>query len=67
MISTIAILGGGQAAAQAVDTLRRERFDGRLVLIGFEALTQVSRFYLELIGRIVAPLRRRDDACDEGS
>jgi NADPH-dependent 2,4-dienoyl-CoA reductase/sulfur reductase-like enzyme len=36
MISTIAILGGGQAGAQAIDTLRREGFAGRLVLIGEE-------------------------------
>ena len=36
MSSTILIIGGGQAAAQAVDTLRREGFDGRLVLIGDE-------------------------------
>jgi 3-phenylpropionate/trans-cinnamate dioxygenase ferredoxin reductase subunit len=36
MISTIAILGGGQAGAQAIDTLRREGFAGRLVLIGNE-------------------------------
>jgi 3-phenylpropionate/trans-cinnamate dioxygenase ferredoxin reductase subunit len=36
MNSTIAILGGGQAGAQAVDTLRREGFAGRLVLIGDE-------------------------------
>src|SRR6202011_1755638 len=36
MISTILIIGGGQAGAQAVDTLRREGFDGRLVLIGDE-------------------------------
>jgi 3-phenylpropionate/trans-cinnamate dioxygenase ferredoxin reductase component len=33
MISTIVIVGGGQAGAQAVDTLRREGFSGRLVLI----------------------------------
>jgi 3-phenylpropionate/trans-cinnamate dioxygenase ferredoxin reductase subunit len=33
MISTILIIGGGQAGAQAVDTLRREGFGGRLVLI----------------------------------
>jgi 3-phenylpropionate/trans-cinnamate dioxygenase ferredoxin reductase subunit len=32
MISTILIVGGGQAGAQAVDTLRREGFAGRLVL-----------------------------------
>jgi 3-phenylpropionate/trans-cinnamate dioxygenase ferredoxin reductase subunit len=36
IISTILIIGGGQAGAQAVDTLRREGFDGRLVLIGDE-------------------------------
>jgi 3-phenylpropionate/trans-cinnamate dioxygenase ferredoxin reductase subunit len=36
MISTILIIGGGQAGAQAVDTLRREGFAGRLLLIGDE-------------------------------
>jgi 3-phenylpropionate/trans-cinnamate dioxygenase ferredoxin reductase component len=36
MVSTILIIGGGQAGAQAVDTLRRERYGGRLVLIGDE-------------------------------
>jgi len=36
MISTILIVGAGQAGAQAVDTLRREGFGGRLVLIGDE-------------------------------
>lgn len=36
MISTILIIGGGQAGAQAIDTLRREGFVGRLVLIGDE-------------------------------
>jgi len=30
------VIGGGQAGAQAVDTLRREGFGGRLVLIGEE-------------------------------
>lgn len=33
MISTIVIVGGGQAGAQAVDTLRREGFAGRLMLV----------------------------------
>jgi 3-phenylpropionate/trans-cinnamate dioxygenase ferredoxin reductase subunit len=33
MISTIVIVGGGQAGAQAVDTLRRAGFPGRLLLI----------------------------------
>ena len=37
MISTVVIIGGGQAGAQAVDTLRREGFGGRLVLISDEA------------------------------
>ncbi len=36
MVSTIVIIGAGQAGAQAVDTLRREGFDGRLVLVGDE-------------------------------
>src|SRR6202166_1971127 len=36
MSSTILIVGGGQAGAQAIDTLRREGFGGRLVLIGDE-------------------------------
>jgi 3-phenylpropionate/trans-cinnamate dioxygenase ferredoxin reductase subunit len=36
MISTILIIGGGQAGAQAVDTLRREGFSGRLVLVSEE-------------------------------
>ena len=36
MITTILIIGGGQAGAQAVDTLRKEGFGGRLVLIGDE-------------------------------
>jgi 3-phenylpropionate/trans-cinnamate dioxygenase ferredoxin reductase subunit len=36
MISTILIIGGGQAGAQAIDTLRREGFKGRVVLVGDE-------------------------------
>jgi 3-phenylpropionate/trans-cinnamate dioxygenase ferredoxin reductase component len=36
MISTIIVVGGGQAGAQAVDTLRREGFAGRLILISEE-------------------------------
>ncbi|HLW25729.1 MAG TPA: FAD-dependent oxidoreductase [Steroidobacteraceae bacterium] len=36
MISTILILGGGQAAAQAIDTLRRQGYQGRIVLVGDE-------------------------------
>jgi 3-phenylpropionate/trans-cinnamate dioxygenase ferredoxin reductase subunit len=34
--STIVIVGGGQAGAQAVDTLRREGFAGRLILVSEE-------------------------------
>jgi 3-phenylpropionate/trans-cinnamate dioxygenase ferredoxin reductase component len=37
MISTILIIGGGQAGAQAIDTLRREGFKGRLVLVSDES------------------------------
>jgi len=36
MTSTILIIGGGQAGAQAVDTLRREGFEGRLVMVADE-------------------------------
>ena len=36
MISTILVIGGGQAGAQAVDTLRREGYTGRLVLVSVE-------------------------------
>ncbi len=36
MISTILIVGGGQAGAQAIETLRREGFDGRLILVNDE-------------------------------
>jgi 3-phenylpropionate/trans-cinnamate dioxygenase ferredoxin reductase subunit len=36
MIATILIIGGGQAGAQATDTLRRAGFAGRIVLIGDE-------------------------------
>ena len=43
MISTILIIGGGQAGAQAVDTLRRQGFAGRLVLIGEEPYLPYQR------------------------
>jgi 3-phenylpropionate/trans-cinnamate dioxygenase ferredoxin reductase component len=36
MTSTILIIGGGQAGAQAIDTLRREGFGGRLVMVADE-------------------------------
>ncbi len=43
MTSSIVIVGGGQAGAQAIDTLRREGFNGRLVLIGAEAVLPYQR------------------------
>jgi len=36
MVSTILIIGAGQAGAQAIDTLRREGYRGRLILVGDE-------------------------------
>src|SRR5271167_932813 len=36
MISTILIVGGGQAGAEAADTLRREGYEGRLILVSEE-------------------------------
>ncbi|MDE2295197.1 MAG: FAD-dependent oxidoreductase [Gammaproteobacteria bacterium] len=36
MSTTFLIVGAGQAGAQAIDTLRREGFDGRLILVGEE-------------------------------
>src|SRR5690348_13535688 len=36
MYQRVVIVGGGQAAAQAIDTLRRKGFTGELVLIGDE-------------------------------
>ncbi|HUX74335.1 MAG TPA: FAD-dependent oxidoreductase [Steroidobacteraceae bacterium] len=43
MNSTILIIGGGQAGAQAIDTLRREGFSGRLILVGEEAQLPYQR------------------------
>jgi 3-phenylpropionate/trans-cinnamate dioxygenase ferredoxin reductase subunit len=43
MISTITIIGGGQAGAQAIDTLRREGFGGRIVLVCEEAVLPYQR------------------------
>jgi 3-phenylpropionate/trans-cinnamate dioxygenase ferredoxin reductase subunit len=43
MISTILIIGGGQAGAQAVDTLRREGFKDRIVLVSEEHLLPYQR------------------------
>jgi 3-phenylpropionate/trans-cinnamate dioxygenase ferredoxin reductase subunit len=43
MIATILIVGGGQAGAQAVDTLRREGFTGRLVLVSDEEMLPYQR------------------------
>jgi 3-phenylpropionate/trans-cinnamate dioxygenase ferredoxin reductase subunit len=43
MIETVLIVGGGQAGAQAVDTLRREGFTGRLVLVSDEEMLPYQR------------------------
>ena len=43
MISTIVVVGGGQAGAQAVDTLRREGFAGRLLLVCDEPVLLYQR------------------------
>jgi 3-phenylpropionate/trans-cinnamate dioxygenase ferredoxin reductase component len=65
MNDTFLIIGGGQAGAQAVDTLRREGFDGRLVLVGEEAALPYQRPPLSkkyLTGEIAAdrlPFRHR--------
>ena len=39
----IVIVGGGQAAAQAVQTLRQKKFDGRITLVGEEDLPPYQR------------------------
>lgn len=65
MISTVLVIGGGQAGAQAVDTLRREGFGGRLVLIGDEPYLPYQRPPLSkkyLAGELAAdrlPFRHR--------
>jgi 3-phenylpropionate/trans-cinnamate dioxygenase ferredoxin reductase subunit len=43
MGETILVVGGGQAAAQAVDTLRREAFSGRIVLVSNEPVLPYQR------------------------
>jgi 3-phenylpropionate/trans-cinnamate dioxygenase ferredoxin reductase component len=43
MVSTILVIGGGQAGAQVVDTLRREGFSGRLVLVSEESWLPYQR------------------------
>lgn len=43
MISNLLIIGGGQAGAQAVDTLRREGYTGRIVLVSEEAQLPYQR------------------------
>ena len=43
MATVFAIVGAGQAAATAVETLRREGFDGRLVVIGDELQAPYQR------------------------
>jgi len=43
MNTTMLIIGGGQAGAQAVDTLRREGFEDRIVLVGDESQLPYQR------------------------
>lgn len=43
MIENILIIGGGQAGAQAIDTLRREGFAGRVILVSDEAALPYQR------------------------
>jgi 3-phenylpropionate/trans-cinnamate dioxygenase ferredoxin reductase subunit len=43
MFERIVIVGAGQAAVQAVDTLRRRGFAGKLTLIGEEASPPYQR------------------------
>src|SRR5215207_4008078 len=43
MMERIVVVGAGQAAAQAVDTLRRKGFKGELALIGDEPLLPYQR------------------------
>ncbi len=43
MYEHIVIVGAGQAAVQAIDTLRRRHFDGRLTLIGAEPVLPYQR------------------------
>jgi NADPH-dependent 2,4-dienoyl-CoA reductase/sulfur reductase-like enzyme len=50
MISTIVAVGGGQAGAQAVDTLRREGFAGRLLSICDEQLADPNLAFEEAAG-----------------
>jgi 3-phenylpropionate/trans-cinnamate dioxygenase ferredoxin reductase subunit len=57
MISTVLIIGGGQAGAQAIDTLRREGFTGRIVLVSDEPELPYQRPPLSkkfLAGELVA-------------
>src|SRR5258708_13499395 len=57
MISTIVVVGGGQAGAQAVDTLRREGFAGRLLLICHEPVLPHQRppFSINSLSRPLPP------------
>jgi 3-phenylpropionate/trans-cinnamate dioxygenase ferredoxin reductase component len=42
-MSTFVIVGGGMAGAKAAETLREEGFDGRIVLVGDEAVRPYQR------------------------
>jgi 3-phenylpropionate/trans-cinnamate dioxygenase ferredoxin reductase subunit len=65
MIQTFVIVGGGQAAGQAAATLRQERFDGRLVLVGEESHLPYERPPLSkevLLGRQPSSFCRMQEA-----
>ena len=74
MSSTFLIVGGGQAGAQAIDSLRRDGFSGKLVLVGDEAHLPYQRpplskkylagempeFAMKLITAIIKPFKLDD-------
>ena len=42
-MSTMVIIGGGQAAGQAIASLRQEGFEGRILMIGEEPVLPYGR------------------------
>ncbi len=64
MLSTVLIIGGGQAGAQAVDTLRREGYGGRIALIGDEPHLPYQR---PPCRRNISPANSRPTGCPSGT
>jgi len=63
MAEKIVIVGGGQASAQAVDTLRRKGFKGTLSLVAEEPVLPYQRPPLSkkfLAGQLAPHVHRRD-------